>query len=101
MEFYKYAKSGMEGIKVFTSSVWLNLLSETEMCGFFRSSEQIIADTALLMSNRDWLVDVNSTRFNDVMTKCVEESIFTNDRVSEFKRGIIQINDVEYMNCSN
>ena len=53
------------------------------------------------MSNRDWLVDVNSTRFNDVMTKCVEESIFTNDRVSEFKRGIIQINDVEYMNGSN
>jgi hypothetical protein len=71
MEFYKYAKSGMEGIKVFSASVWLNLLSETEMCAFFRSSTQIIADTALLMSNRDWLVDVNSTRFDDVMTKLV------------------------------
>jgi len=96
MEFYKYAESGMEGIKVFTSSVWLNLLSETEMCGFFRSSEQIIVDTALLMSNRDWLVDVNSTRFDQVMAACVAESIFSSDRVAEFKRGIIQISDVEY-----
>ena len=96
MEFYKYAESGMEGIKVFTSSVWLNLLSETEMCAFFRSSTQIIADTALLMSSRDWLVDVNSTRFDQVMAACVEESIFTTERVAEFKRGIIQISDVEY-----
>ena len=96
MEFYKYLESGMEGVKLFPASVWLNLLSETEMCAFFRSSTQIIADTALLMSNRDWLVDVNSTRFDQVMAACVAESIFSSDRVAEFKRGIIQISDVEY-----
>ena len=96
MEFYKYLESGMEGVKSFPASIWLNLLTEIEMCAFFRSSTQIIADTALLMSSRDWLVDVNSTRFDQVMAACVAESIFSSDRVAEFKRGIIQISDVEY-----
>ena len=96
MEFYKFAESGTEGIKVFPASVWLNLLSETEMCAFFRSTTQIIVDTALLMTNRDWLVDVESSWFDDVMTACGAESIFTNDRVAQFKRGVRQISESEY-----
>ena len=71
-------------------------MTETEMCAFFRSSTQIIADTALLMSNRDWLVNVESTRFDDVMAACVSESIFSSDRVAEFKRGILPIDEVQY-----
>ena len=95
MEFYKYIESGMEGRKSFPASVWLNLLTETEMCAFFRSSTQIIADTALLMSNRDWLVNVESTRFDGVMNACISDGIFTSDRVAEFKRGVIQVNEME------
>ena len=79
----------------------LNLLTETEMCAFFRSSTQIIADTALLMSNRVWVVDVTSTRFDDVMTACVAENIFTDERVSEFKRGVRRIKEQEYRHGSN
>ena len=67
------------------------------MCAFFRSSTQIIADTALLMTNRDWIVDVESTRFDDVMAACVAENIFTSDRVAEFKRGVIQIDELRYL----
>ena len=96
MDFYKYEETGREGMEVFPASVWLNLLTETEMCAFFRSSTQIIADTALLMSNRDWVVDVTSSRFDDVMTACVSESIFTNDRVAQFKRGVRQVGEPEY-----
>ena len=96
MEYYKYVDEGKGGNLVFPSSVWLNLLTETEMCAFFRSSTQIIADTALLMSNRDWVVDVTSSRFDDVMTACVSESIFTNDRVAQFKRGVRQVGEPEY-----
>ena len=88
MVFYRFVAVGEKGGLVFPSSVWLNLLTETEMCALFRSSTQIIADTALLMSNRDGEVNVESTRFDDVMTACVAENIFTNDRVAEFKRGI-------------
>ena len=91
MEYYKYVEEGKEGQLVFSSSVWLNLLTETEMCAFFRSSTQIIADTALLMGNRDWIVNVKSSRFDDVMTACVAENIFTSDRVAEFKRGITKL----------
>ena len=97
MQFYKYEESGRwPGILVFPASVFLNLLTETEMCAFFRSDTQIIKDTVLLMTNRDWVVDVSSTRFNDVMTACVSEGIFTSDRVNEFKRGLIEITEVEY-----
>ena len=96
MDFYKYEEIGREGMEVFPASVWLNLLTETEMCAFFRSSTQIIADTALLMSNRDWVVDVTSSMFDDVMTACVSESIFTNDRVAQFKRGVRQVGEPEY-----
>ena len=96
MVYYKYEEAGKEGLKLFSASVWLNLLTETEMCAFFRSSTQIIADTALLMSNRDWIVDVESTRFDQVMSACVSESIFTSDRVAEFKRGVIQIDELRY-----
>ena len=96
MDFYKYEDVGREGIEVFPASVWLNLLSETELLAFSRSTTQIIVDTALLMSKRDWVVDVTSTRFDDVMTACVAESIFTNDRVAEFKRGIMLITEMEY-----
>ena len=96
MEYYRYLEVGMEGIQVFPASVWLNLLTETEMCAFFRSSTQIIADTALLMSNRNWEVVVTSTRFDEVMAACVAENIFTSDRVAEFKRGIRQISEPEY-----
>ena len=96
MEFYKYVEAGKGGSLVFPSSVWLSLLTETEMCAFFRSSTQIIADTALLMSNRDWVVNVESTRFDEVMTACVAESIFTTERVAEFKRGITQISEMQY-----
>ena len=88
MVYYRFVAVGEKGGLVFPSSVWLNLLSETEMCALFSSSNQIIADTALLMSKRDGEVNVESTRFNDVMTACVAESIFTSDRVAEFKRGI-------------
>ena len=101
MDFYKYAEIGNVGQRFFPASVWLNLLSETEMCAFFRSSTQIIADTALLMSNRDWMVDVESSRFDDVMTACVAENIYTNDRVAEFKRGVIPISPVEWIDGSN
>ena len=101
MEYYKYVDEGKGGNLVFPSSVWLSLLTETEMCAFFRSSTQIIADTALLMSNRDWMVDVESSRFDDVMTACVAESIFTNDRVAEFKRGVMPIGEMEYRYGSN
>jgi len=96
MVYYKYEEAGKEGLKLFSASVWLNLLTETEMCAFFRSSTQIIADTTLLMSNRDWIVDVESTRFDQVMSACVSESIFTSDRVAEFKRGVIQIDELRY-----
>ena len=101
MEFYKFVETGAAGDLHFPASVWLNLLTETEMCAFFRSSTQIIAETALLMSNRDWMVDVESSRFDDVMTACVAENIFTNDRVTEFKRGVMQISPMEWMNGSN
>lgn len=88
MESYSYVEVGQLGQLSFSSSVWLNLLTETEMCALFRSSTQIIADTALLMTHRDGEVNVESTRFDDVMAACVTEGIFTNDRVAEFKRGI-------------
>ena len=101
MEFYKFATVGMAGNLVFKSSVWLNLLTETEMCALFRSTTQIIVDTALLMSNRDGKINVKSSRFDDVMTACVAENIFTNDRVAEFKRGVIQISPVEWIDGSN
>jgi len=89
MVYYRFVAVGEKGGLIFPSSVWLNLLSETELCALFRSSTQIIADTALLMSNRDGEVNVESTRFDDVMTACVAENIFTSERVAEFKRGII------------
>ena len=101
MEFYKFVAVGMAGNLVFKTSVWLNLLTETELCAFFRSSTQIIADTALLMSHRDGKINVESSRFDDVMTACVAENIFTNDRVTEFKRGVMQISPMEWMNGSN
>ena len=96
MDFYKYEETGRQGRVLFPASVWLNLLTETEMCTFFRSDTQIIKDTALLMNNRDWVVDVTSSRFDSVMTACVSESIFTNDRVAEFKRGVREISEPEY-----
>ena len=97
MEFYKYAESSEAGQLIFAASVWLNLLTETEMCAFFRSSTQIIADTALLMTNRDWVVNVESSRFDDVMTACVSEGIFTSDRVSQFKRGVLRVPATLYL----
>ena len=96
MEFYKYAEPSEAGQLIFAASVWLNLLTETEMCAFFRSSTQIIADTALLMTNRNWVVNVESTRFDEVMTACVAESIFTTERVAEFKRGVVEISEMQY-----
>ena len=101
MEFYKFVAVGMVGNLIFKSSVWLNLLTETELCAFFRSSTQIITDTALLMSHRDGKINVESSRFDDVMTACVAENIFTNDRVTEFKRGVIPISPMEWMDGSN
>ena len=95
MEFYKFVKTGEAGDLHFLASVWLNLLTETEMCALFRSSTQIIADTALLMTYRDAEVNVESTRFDDVMTACVSEDIFTADRVTAFKRGIRPFNKFE------
>lgn len=56
----------------------------------------ISTDTVLLMSNRDWVVNVESSRFDDVMTACVAENIFTSDRVAQFKRGVRQISEPEY-----
>ena len=96
MDFYKYEETGNEGMEVFPASVWLNLLSETELLAFSRSPTQIIVDTALVMSKRDWVVDVSSTRFDDVMTACVAENIFTSDRVAQFKRGVRLISEPEY-----
>ena len=77
MEFYKYEETGNQGRDLFPASIWLSLLTETELLAFSRSTTQIIVDTALLMSKRDWVVDVTSTRFDDVMTACVAENIFT------------------------
>ena len=96
MEFYKYERDGREGILSFPASVWVNNLTETELLSFSRSSTQIIVDTALLMSKRDWVVDVTSTRFDDVMTACVAENIFTSDRVAQFKRGVIRVDESVY-----
>jgi len=93
MEFYKYSEGGLP---TFPSSVFLNLLTETEMCAFFRSDTQIIKDTALLMNNRDWVINVESTRFDDVMAACVSEGIFTSDRVTQFKKGIRPSSEAEY-----
>ena len=93
MEFYKYSEGGL---LTFASSIFLNLLTETEMCAFFRSDTQIIKDTALLMNNRDWIINVESTRFDDVMAACVSEGIFTSDRVTQFKKGIRPSSEAEY-----
>ena len=93
MEFYKYSEGGLP---TFPSSIFLNLLTETEMCAFFRSDTQIIKDTALLMNNRDWVINVESTRFDDVMAACVSEGIFTSDRVTQFKKGIRPSTEAEY-----
>ena len=93
MEFYKYSEGGLP---TFLSSIFLNLLTETEMCAFFRSDTQIIKDTALLMNNRDWVINVESTRFDDVMAACVSEGIFTSDRVTQFKKGIRPSSEAEY-----
>ena len=93
MEYYKYSEGGQP---TFPSSTFLNLLTETEMCAFFRSDTQIIKDTALLMNNRDWVINVESTRFDDVMAACVSEGIFTSDRVTEFKKGIRPSSEAEY-----
>ena len=93
MEFYIYSEGGLP---TFPSSVFLNLLTESEMCAFFRSDTQIIKDTALLMNNRDWVINVESTRFDDVMAACVSEGIFTSDRVTEFKKGIRPSSEAEY-----
>ena len=93
MEYYKYSEGGLP---TFPSSIFLNLLTETEMCAFFRSDTQIIKDTALLMNNRDWIINVESTRFDDVMAACVSEGIFTSDRVTQFKKGIRPSSEAEY-----
>tara|TARA_B100000902_G_C27100953_1_gene808786 strand:- start:106 stop:399 length:294 start_codon:yes stop_codon:yes gene_type:complete len=93
MEFYKYSEGGLP---TFPSSTFLNLLTETEMCAFLRSDTQIIKDTALLMNNRDWVINVESTRFDDVMAACVSEGIFTSDRVTEFKKGVRPSSEAEY-----
>ena len=93
MEYYKYSEGGLP---TFPSSTFLNLLTETEMCAFFRSDTQIIKDTALLMNNRDWVINVESTRFDDVMAACVSEGIFTSDRVTEFKKGVRPSSEAEY-----
>jgi len=94
---YTPVDAGQSGETKFSASVFLNMLTETEMCALFRSSTQIIADTALLMSHRDAEVNVNSTRFNDVMTACVSEEIFTADRVAAFKRGVRPLNKFEIL----
>ena len=93
MEFYKYSEGGLP---TFPSSIFLNLLTETEMCAFFRSDTQIIKDTALLMNNRDWVINVESARFDDVMAACVSEGIFTSDRVTQFKKGVRPSSEAEY-----
>ena len=85
---YTTVNTNENGLIIFPASDFLNMLTETEMCAFFRSSTQIIADTALLMTHRNADVNVNSTRFDNVMTACVSENIFTTDRVAAFKRGI-------------
>ena len=46
---------------------------------------------------RNWIVNTESSRFDDVMTACVEENIFTAERVAEFKRGVIPISPMEYL----
>jgi len=101
MEYYKFAASGTEARLIYPASVWLSLLTETEMIAFFGSTTQIIVDTALLMSKRNGNVNVTSTRFNDVMTACVAENIFTDDRVAEFRRGVINITPAEWIDGSN
>ena len=72
----------------FPASVFLNMLTETEACALFRSSTQIIADTALLMSRRDAEVDVSSTRFDSVMTACVSEDWKKSAREKLLVRGV-------------
>ena len=89
MESYRYREAGSLGEERFSSSIFLNLLSEEEMCALFRDDTKIIADTVLLMKNRDDYVDVTSARFDAVMAACVTAEIFDSARVAEFKRGII------------
>jgi hypothetical protein len=89
MDSYRYIEAGSLGEERFSSSIFLNLLTEVELLAFFRDDTQIIADTALLMSKRDAFVDVLSARFDAVMAACVTASIFDSARVAEFKRGII------------
>jgi len=89
MDSYRYIEAGSLGEERFSSSIFLNLLTEVELLAFFRDDTQIIADTALLMSKRDAFVDVLSDRFDAVMAACVTASIFDSARVAEFKRGII------------
>ena len=88
MDSYKYIEEGRLAETRFNSSIFLNLLTEVELLAFFRSEIQIIADTALLMSKRDAIVDVESARFDSVMAACVTAGIFDTARVAEFKRGI-------------
>ena len=89
MAYYKLvtAPVGAEGQMRFETSEFLSLLTEAEMLSFFSNSTQIIADTAVLMSKRAGIVDVRSTRFDDVMSACVTAEIFSDERVAEFKRG--------------
>jgi hypothetical protein len=89
MAYYKLVivPVGEQGQMRFETSEFLSLLTEAEMLSFFSNSTQIIADTAVLMSKRAGMVDVRSTRFDDVMSACVTEGIFSDERVAEFKRG--------------
>ena len=89
MAYYKLVivPVGEQGQERFETSEFLSLLTEAEMLSFFSNTTQIIADTAVLMSKRDGTVDVRSARFDDVMSACVTEGIFSDERVAEFKRG--------------
>jgi hypothetical protein len=91
MAYYKLVivPVGEQGQERFETSEFLSLLTEAEMLSFFSNTTQIIADTAVLMSKRDGTVDVRSARFDDVMSACVSEEIFNDERVAGFKRGAI------------
>jgi len=92
MAYYKLviAPVGSEGEMRIKTSEFLSLLTEAEVLSFFSNTTQIIADTAVLMSKREGEVDVRSARFDDVMSACVTAEIFNNERVADFKRGVVQ-----------
>ena len=73
---------------IFIFSYFFKISTDSE--GFFN-----FVFTELCNKNIN-VINVESTRFDDVMAACVSEGIFTSDRVTEFKKGIRPSSEAEY-----